>query len=88
MGFGDKLKKLNKITVPNDNIIKKETKKDKNAKRKIYSFMVTKGPDEDTINELLKEHKMGTSEFIRDAIEKAYNIKFEGDYSNTGRRGK
>lgn len=68
-------------------LTKTDTKQKRVQDYKIYTFM-TKREDEELIETLIEKSNMSVAEFMRDAIEKAHNIKMVGDYKNTGRRGK
>jgi len=53
--------------------------KGKKGKNKVFTFYL-KDKDVDTVQKLIKNNRMKMGEFMRTAIEKAYNIKLEEIY--------
>jgi len=88
MDFEKNLESINekvdiKKEVKDNKIIK--TNKFKNDKK--YTFLV-KEEDVEKVEELIEKLDVSAGEFFRKAISKAFDIKFTGNYKNTGRRGK
>jgi len=64
----------------------KHTTTKKNKEGKIYTFYIA-NDDIDLIEDLIYEKgENQVSTFIRNAIEKAYDVKFKNEYSNKKRR--